>query len=180
MVSEKDYSVLPEQQAYKIKPDDCPVITEPGALEDEESNQEIRETVITNDFHVTYTTGEPGDIIPWHTHMPSLYQVLITLEGECIWYYKDNDGEEQSIHAEPGDIVYLPGGAENKVEVVGEDSHTHIGIYPKVPIPRVEQLVGDAENTYDPWELSDSIVGLRIDTDNDEVRHMDEDAVSTE
>ena len=177
MVARKDYSVLPTQQAYKVNALDVPPVHELGQS-DSQSIQHIRPVMMTNDFHLTWTTGEPGDVVPWHTHMPSVYQALITTQGQCVWHYKDNDGEDKSIRAGPGDVVYLPGGAENYLEVVGDEPHTHIGVYPKTPVTRVEQLVGEhrEEGTYDPKEKIP--VGLWYDNVRDEVVQKHDSAVS--
>ena len=108
--------MLPKQQAFKVHAPDAPTLVE-GVGTD---LQTVHSVMLTNDMYVTWTTGEPGDSFPIHSHMPEMYQILTTIKGECVWYYKDNDGEEQSIEAGPGDVVYLPGGAENRVEVVGD------------------------------------------------------------
>lgn len=169
-----DYSALPTQQAYKVSAPDVDPIAQISQDVDQ-SIQDIRPVMSTNDVNFVWTTGEPGDVIPWHTHVPSIYQILVTIEGDCMWYYKDNDGEEQTIHTGPGDVIYLPGGAANKVEVTGDSHHTHLGIYPKTPIPRVEQQLGIGGNVYDPRSVN---YGLWYDNVRDEVVTMDESVCS--
>ena len=169
MVAEKDYSVLPTQKAHRVHGPSSPAVAEGGTG----NNQTIRSVVLTDDISLTWTTGQPGSTIPWHSHMPGLYQLLITTQGHCIWHYKDNEGQEKSIEAGPGDVVYLPGGAENKVEVVGDEPHTHIGVLPREPINRIEQLVGEADDVYDPNEL---VAGLSIDNTRDRIVHTDDNA----
>jgi quercetin dioxygenase-like cupin family protein len=167
-VQEKDYSVLPKQQAFKVHAPDAPTLVE-GVGTD---LQTVHSVMLTNDMHVTWTTGEPGDSFPLHSHMPEMYQILTTIKGECIWYYKDNDDEEQSIKAGPGDVVYLPGGAENRVEVVGDEEHIHIGSYPRVRVPRVEQLTGIVPSQLE--DPKDFAVGVDFDNVRDEYHERDE------
>lgn len=167
-----DYSALPTQRAYNVSALDVDPIAQ-ISQDGDQSIQNIRPVMASMDFNLTWTTGEPGDVIPWHTHVPSIYQMLVNTEGRCVWYYKDNDGEERSIEAGPGDVIYLPGGAANKVEVVGDEPHTHMGIYPKTPIPRVEQQLGMGGNVYDPKSVN---YGLWYDNVRDEVVTMDESA----
>ena len=171
---EKDYAVLPTQQAYKVDVDAAPIVAE-GKTDEGESTMDIRSTVLTNDIIVTWTTGEPGDIVPWHSHSPEMYQILLTTEGECVWYYKDNEGETQSIEAGEDEIVYLPAGAENKMEVTGDGHHTHIGVLKRPRIPRIEHLLGETADLYDAREFPGAFV---FDDMNDAVVRMDEDAVS--
>jgi len=171
-----DYSVLPKQKAYRIDVNEAPIIDESGDMDEgDEGAAAIRSPILTNDNIITWTTGNPGDVIPWHTHSPEMYQILINIEGRCVWHYKDNEGNEQSIEGGPGDIIYLPAGAENKVEVVGDEPHTHIGVLRRPRVPRIEQLIGDAEGVYDHREFPAAFV---YDDMNDKVVHMDENAVS--
>ncbi len=172
---EIDHSALPEQKAYRVSVDKAPVIDESGDMDDEDVGaQVIRAPILTNDNIITWTTGSPGDVIPWHNHSPEMYQILINTEGRCVWHYKDNDGNKQSIEGGPGDIIYLPAGAENKVEVVGDEPHTHIGVLHRPRVPRVEQLVGQTEGVYDHREFPAAFV---YDDMNDRVVRMDSDAV---
>jgi quercetin dioxygenase-like cupin family protein len=173
---DKNYSMLPTQQAYKIDIDNSPVIAEAGDVNEEEvTPMEIRSTILTNDCITTWTQGEPNDVIPWHSHSPEMYQVLVNIDGRCRWHYKGNDGQEKSIVGGPGDIIYLPAGAENKVEVVGDEPHTHIGFLKRPRVPRVEHLYGDTEDLYDPREFPAAFV---YDDMNDQVVRKKDKAVS--
>lgn len=171
-LADVDYSALPDQQVYKVSAPDVDPIAK-ISQDEGQSIQNIRPVMATNDVSFTWTTGEPGDVIPWHTHVPSVYQILVTTQGECVWHYKDNNGDEQSMETGPGDVIYLPGGAANKVEVIGDEPHTHLGVYPKTPIPRVEQLLGIGGDVYNPKDMQP---GLWYDNIRDEVVTMDESA----
>jgi len=85
----------------------------------------VHSAMMTNDIYMTWTTGQPGTSCRGTPTCPRCTRSSTTIKGECIWHYKDNDGEKRSIKAGPGDILYLPGGAENKVEVVGDEEHPH-------------------------------------------------------
>jgi quercetin dioxygenase-like cupin family protein len=134
----------------------------------------IRGMVLTNDVITTWTEGEPGATIPWHSHSPEMYQVLVNIEGRCRWYYRDNDGVERSIEGGPGEVIYLPAGAENKVEVVGDEHHVHVGILKRPRVHRLEHLFEGAEGLYDPREFPAAFV---FDDMNDRVVRKDDDAV---
>ena len=157
MVYDIDYSALPEQRPYKIDATQAPVIKEAGKADDEKPAT-IRSVALTNNLITTWTTGEPGSVIPWHSHSPEMYQILFNIEGECVWHYKDNDGETQSIHGGPGEAIYLPAGAENKVEAVGDEHHTHIGVLKRPRVPRLEHLLGDTDGLYDHSEFPAAFV----------------------
>lgn len=159
-VAEKDYSILPKQRAFGVHGPDAPTLFEGVG----DNLTEVHSVMMTNDIYMTWTTGQPGDILPWHSHMPEMYQILTTIKGECIWHYKDNSGNERSIKAGPGDVIYLPGGAENKVEVVGDEEHIHIGSYPRTRVPRVEQLTGIVPDGVELFD--DPGVGVGVDYDN--------------
>lgn len=171
-VADKSYSVLPKQQAFGVHAPDAPTLFEGVG----DNLTDVHSVMMTNDIYMTWTTGQPGDIIPWHSHMPEMYQILTTIKGECIWHYKDNSGDERSIKAGPGDIIYLPGGAENKVEVVGDEEHIHIGSYPRTRVPRVEQLTGIVPDSVEIFD--DPGVGVGVDYDNvrDKLIKTDSDA----
>ena len=129
----------------------------------------------TNEFHISYTDGEPGAAIPWHTHTPNMHQTYIPLEGEVRVNYKDNDGEVCSTEAEPGEMVYLPAGAHNKIEVIGDTRLRMLVVERETLITRVEHLVGEAKGLYDP--KNDPEYGLEIDSLRGEVIQQDDEAV---
>ncbi|QLD86144.1 hypothetical protein HWV23_10550 [Natronomonas halophila] len=166
MPTKKNYGVLPQQQPHKISVDESPVLAEAASVGEDEMPMEIRSTVLTNDVITTWTEGDPGAVVPWHSHSPEMYQILVNLEGRCVWEYRDNNGEVQSIEGGPGEIIYLPAGAENRVEVVGDEHHTHIGILKRPRVPRIEHLIGDTDELYDPTEFPAALV---MDDMNDRV-----------
>ena len=176
MNAEKNYEMLPEQQAYSIDVSKSPVLAEAANTGPDEAPMEIRSTILTNDCITTWTSGDPGAVIPWHNHSPEMYQVLVNIKGRCVWHYKDNAGEERSIEGGPGDIVYLPAGAENKVEVVGDEEHTHIGFLKRPRVPRIEHLYGETDGLYNPREFPAAFV---YDDMNDRIVRQHEEAVST-
>lgn len=169
-VAEKDYGVLPKQQAFKVHAPDAPDLVEGVG----DNLKTVHSVMLTNDIYVTWTTGQPGDVFPVHSHMPEMYQILTTIKGRCVWYYKDNEGNEQSIEAGPGDVVYLPGGAENRVEVIGDEEHIHIGSYPRVRVPRVEQLTGVVPDEVE--NPKDFRVGVDFDNVRDEYHEIHDDS----
>lgn len=177
VVSKKNYAALPRQRPYKVSAYDAPVIAEAGELNESEEAIEIRSTILTNDLISTWTTGNPGASIPWHSHSPEMYQILFNIEGRCVWYYRDNEGKERSIEGGPGDVIYLPAGAENRVEVVGDEPHTHIGALKRPRVPRLEHLLGETEGLYDHRKFPAALV---YDDMNDSVVRMNEDIIQFE
>ncbi|WP_313691820.1 cupin domain-containing protein [Halorarum halobium] len=158
MVAHKNYAALPRQKPFKVKATASPTVAEAGETADGDPHMTIYSTVLTNDFISTWTTGEPGATIPWHSHSPEMYQVLFNVEGRCRWHYKDNDGTERSIDGNPGEVIYLPAGAENRVEVIGDEQHTHIGALKRPRVPRLEHLMGETEGLYDHTEFPAALV----------------------
>lgn len=177
MVVEKNHQVLPTQKAYKVDAKQSPQIAEAVKYEkdDDSPEMDIRGTVLTNDVITTWSEGEPGATIPWHSHSPEMYQVLVNFKGRCKWYYKDNDNQQRSIEGGPGDIIYLPAGAENKVEVVGDEHHVHVGMLKRPRVHRLEHLLGETDGLYDPREFPAAFV---FDDMNDRVVRKKESAVS--
>lgn len=177
MPVEKNYWALPEQRAFAVDTSKSPVVAEASeAGQDGDGDpMTIRSTVLTNDAITTWTSGGPGATIPWHSHSPEMYQILVNVEGRCVWHYKDNEGNERSIEGGPGDVIYLPCGAENKVEVVGDEHHSHVGFLKRPRVPRIEHLYGETDDLYDHREFPAALV---YDDMNDSVVRMDEDAVS--
>lgn len=152
-----DYSVLPCQQPYRISIADTP---------SKDIGLQSKHLVWTNDLQLVWAEAEPGISVDWHTHMPGLYQVYVNLEGRMRWEYKDNDGAFQSIEAGPGEAIFIPRGFQNRLEILGNEYHRHIGIFPHAPIGRVEHfLTGGDYNTRDRAHE----VGLWYDTVRDEV-----------
>lgn len=171
----KDYSVLPRQKPWVVDVGACGK----SVREEGDGVYTTQWPLVTNRWIMTFSRGEPGAGLDWHTHMPSGEQFHYCISGEATWYYKDNDGEEQTVTAGPHQAVYLPGGLENRFEVVGdEEDHTHVSFIPKLPIIRVEQLLGESGGKYNPREYSRrGPAALRYDNDRDEVVHKDDDAI---
>jgi quercetin dioxygenase-like cupin family protein len=129
----------------------------------------------TNDFHISYIEGDPGQTIPWHTHTPIMQQAYIPTRGRVRVSYKDNEGAIHSTEAGPGEMAYLPAGAHNKIEAIGDDRLELLVVERETLIGRVEQLLDDAEGVYDP--KNDPTYGLEIDSLRGEVIQRDEDSV---
>lgn len=174
MVAEKNYAALPKQRPIKVNAFEAPEVGEAGALEEGMSAQTIRSTILTNDAIVTWTDGDPGDVIPWHSHSPEMYQVLVNIEGRCRWDYKDNSGNVKSVEGGPGEVIYLPAGAENRVEVIGDEHHTHLGFLKRPRVPRIEHLIGETEGLYDHKKFP---AGLVYDDMNDRIVRKDDSAI---
>lgn len=131
----------------------------------------------SNDIHITYLEMEPGEGIPWHTHAQDMYQVYTILKGTFRVSFKDKDGEIHTaeVSAEDNKLIYLPPGAHNRVESVGDDTLHLLSMKKETRITRVDYLVGDADDAYDPW--SDPAYGLEIDTMRGKVLQRQDDAV---
>lgn len=165
MVAEKDRSALPTQKPWKVDCEKSPIL---------DTGFQSRKPIETEDVQFIYSTGEPGDVIDWHTHMPDGYQINMCVRGRRKWYYIDNDGNEQTVEIGPNEVVFLPGGMENKVEIVGDEENLTVEIHINEAITRVEQLLGIEGAGYDMEEFKP---GLEYDHTHDEVVQMDEDAV---
>lgn len=160
-----DHSVLPTQKPYRISLDQTP---------SRDIGLQSKHPIWTNDLKLIWAEAEPGTVVDWHTHLPSLYQLYLNLEGRMRWDYIDNDGNEQSIEAEPGEAVFIPRGFQNRLSIPGDEHHVHVAISQNLPVAGLETLVDGSG--YNPRERADS-VGLWYDTDRDEVVTMHEDAV---
>lgn len=158
------YSLHPEDAGeYEHMEDGMPVISKSGRA------------FGSNDMHISWIEGNPGEGIPWHTHTPIMYQLYIPFQGRVAVNYKDNDGETHRTETDPGEIVYLPPGAHNKIELIGDEYVNLMVIEYETLITRVEHLVGDSEGLYDPKE--DPYYALELDTLRGNVLEMDEDCV---
>ena len=168
MVVWKDYSRLPEQRAFKIDVHESPIY--------DVGNEEltVHSPIQTDDISIIWSESAPGGSLDWHSHSPDFYQILMTIQGECEYHYKDNSGETQTVRAGPGDIVYLPGGAENKREVVGDEEHLQIGALKRTRLGRMEYLL---EKGYDSGTVK-TPKAFVYDNMNDEIVHIDQNAVT--
>lgn len=172
-----NFENLPPQQGFKIdvrKLGGYTLVDEATETEEEPMMDLVTRPLGTNDFHVAYIEGEPGQALAWHTHTPIMHQAYLPLAGRVEVSYRDHDGEAHSVEAGPNEIIYLPAGAHNKVKVVGEERLRLYVIERETLIPRVEQLVGDSDGLYDPKE--DPEYGLEIDTLRGRVLQRDEEA----
>ncbi|MFB6311660.1 MAG: cupin domain-containing protein [Salinirussus sp.] len=129
-----------------------------------------------NEFDLGYVEADPGETIAWHNHAPALYQIYIPLEGRVRMTYIDSEGNERSGEGERGDLLYLPPGATNKMEVVGDETLKILAVERGVGVKRVDQILEEyADDEYDPF--SDPDTALSIDTLRGEVRELNETAV---
>lgn len=96
----------------------------------------------------------PDTALPWHTHEPHTSQVYWLLQGRIRTNYRDNDGERHSYEADAEDeeLVYLPAGAHNQIESVGEDPLRFLAVKEGGGTinGRLEHLFDDPSKHYDP------------------------------
>lgn len=162
MVFEKDYSNLPPQDAFKVTAKSTKTIPY-------EREIQVYTSIKTNDIVQNWITAEPGAVIDWHTHAPDMYQIHTIIEGECTWHYRDNDGETRSIVGREGEVVFLPPGAENKVEVTGDEPLVEIGTTRRSRTGRLERLSGESDTQTTPS-------GVVYDDMNGRFVYRDDDA----
>lgn len=158
------YDLHPDEDDYELKDAGEPVISKSGRA------------FGSNDMHVSWIEGEPGEAIPWHTHTPIMYQLYVPFQGRVAVNYKDNDGEPHRTEAGPEELVYLPPGAHNKIELIGDEDVKLMVIEYETLITRVEHLVGDSKGIYDPKE--DPYYALELDTLRGRVLELDEHCVT--
>lgn len=96
----------------------------------------------------------PGTKLPWHVHEPHTAQIYWLLEGRARTNYKDRDGEVHSYESDAADeqLVYLPAGAHNELESVGDETLRLLSFKEGggTVNGRLEHLVGDPSGHYDP------------------------------
>jgi len=96
----------------------------------------------------------PGKTMPWHTHEPHTAQVYWLLEGTVRVNYKDNEGEVHSYESNAADeqLVYLPAGAHNQIESVGDETLRLLSFKEGGGEinGRLEHLFGDLSDHYSP------------------------------
>lgn len=178
-----NYQNLPPQEGYKIDVRKLEGFTvHPGNPPDEGPTPPrfLGRAFGSNDFHITYIEMEPGEMLPWHTHTPIMQQIYMPLKGRVKVSYVDNDGDEHDVEGGPYELIYLPPGAHNQIECVGdEDLHMQV-VERETLITRVEHLINDntdADDVYDP--KNDPKYGLEIDTLRGRVLEMQEGAVES-
>lgn len=172
MVVDKYYDELPDQIPYLIDPKAGPKYHD---LEEHGHSFDDWGVVRTNDICVTWSRADPGSVLDWHSHAPDFYQIHVVLKGRIRWYYKDNEGEKQHVEAGPGEVLYLPGGSENKIEVVGDEEHEKILINPRVRMSRLEYFI--KEGGYRRQTDFGHEGALVYDNDNDREVDVTEDAI---
>ena len=176
---ELNYRGLPPQQGFVVDMDKVQPHTNLGQRDDQSAPGVCR-PIGTNDLHLAYARGEKGDILPWHTHNQGMYQIIIPIEGRRRQYYKDNDGEVHSVEAGPGELIYLPNGAHNKVEYLDTPTRSLTIECQETWNARMDMVVGptaegsSGKNVYDPAEPH---WGLWYDNLRDVVHTIDEGAV---
>lgn len=110
----------------------------------------------SDSMDVVYGEMPPGTKLPWHTHEPHTSQLYWVLEGELKTNYKDNDGERHSVTASADDeqLVYLPAGAHNQLENVGDEELRFLSFKDMggTVRGRLDHYVGDTDKHYDPKE----------------------------
>ena len=185
-MTDLNFSNLPPQEGFtidlkKLRGFDA----NPNAEEFETEDGVMRQpSVLTrafgsNDIHITYLEFEPGEGIPWHTHHPDMYQVYVILEGTLKISFKDRNQEVHTteVHADEEKLVYLPPGAHNQIENPGDETLRVLSTKKETRLPRVDYLVDDAEDAYDPYE--DPEYGLEIDTMRGKVLRKQDEAVES-
>lgn len=163
-----DYSALPKQQPLKVSLERTPGMDDDGFV--------AKHPVITNNWVFSHGQGEPGYSSVWHTHMPEMHQIAYTLEGTIRWRFKNNDGEEERFDLHAGEVAYIPGGMENKIEVVGDQTGSVVLTYPHMQVMGVEQLFTNTDSSRDDGAHLD-ITGLWYDTARDEIAYKNDDAL---
>lgn len=177
---ELNYERLPPQQGFVVDIDAIQPHTNLGQRSDQSALGVCR-PIGTNDLHVAYSRGEEGDILPWHTHNPAMYQIILQLEGRARQSYKDNQGNVHTVEVGPGELTYLPNGAHNRVEIVEGPSRRIAIECHETWNARMDMVVGptseeaSTDTTYDP---ADPHWGLWYDNLRDVVHEIDEDAVT--
>jgi len=175
-----NYQNLPPQEGFKVDVREMDAFSPHPESEEDESEEGpnppsyLGRAFGSNEFHITYIEMEPDELLPWHTHTPIQHQIYMPLEGTVRVKYVDNDGEEHSVDAEPFQLVYLPAGAHNQIENAGDDTLKLQVIERETLIPRVEHIVGESEDLYDP--KNDPKYALEIDTLRGEVLQRQEQA----
>lgn len=165
-----NYDALPEQHLYKIAIDECQPFAE-GSLTG-------RMPARTDDVILAVGEGEPGSSTEWHTHMPDTDQLVACLQGTLRARLRLPDGEEQVLDVEPGEVLYLPGGARHSLDIVGDEYHRSLVVLPNAAVTRMDDLVEDAADESESGDAGAVPIGLWVDRDRDEVVMKDDSAVS--
>jgi mannose-6-phosphate isomerase-like protein (cupin superfamily) len=164
---ELDLSSFHHQQGYKI---DLSKAKRRRVLQ---TNEQVF-AYIEEDEGAGFVEGEDEDI-SWHTHVPEIDQFAYSIEGIVRQRYIGNDGEEHMTEVEPGDAFYLPPGAHNSVEH-GEEPNKWIMTMPKTGMVRLENVLDEGENPYDPQDVTP--IALEYDNKRGLEVNVDEEAVT--
>ena len=104
-----DCSNLPPQQGFEtnykdLESDDLhPDGVETDAISEGQPMFDVRRRPLgTSDFHISSIEGDPGQVIPWHTHTPIVLQASLHTTGRVRVSYTGNDGETHSYGSRPG------------------------------------------------------------------------------
>lgn len=160
---------LPEQMMYKIQ-------TAGAEGADADDIHHPPQTIRTNEFRCLYFELEPDETIDWHTHVPDLDEVNLCLEGRAKYTLEREDGSYQTLKIGPMEFVYVPGGARNEIEVVGDQTHRSLSVAKFVSVARLEALEGKPEHAAP--EDTDWPDSLFVDRKRNEVVAKNEDLVS--
>lgn len=171
----RDYAALQDQTPYHIDIDKIPPL---------DIGLQARHPIVTHDKIMSVLTGEPGDYINWHTHASTNHQMIVVIEGEVRWTYRDNNGDEDHVDVSAGEAIYLPGSLENKVEVIGDKPSKQIDVLPNLFHQRLENnlgVKGDPSSGggygYDKEDDMIPTFGLWHDYVRDEVVYKHDEAV---
>lgn len=172
MVVRKYYDELPTQIPYVIDPTAGPHYDDLDERGDAFDDWAVTRT---DDLSVAWSRADPGAFVDWHSHGPDYYQIHVIISGRIRWHYKDNDGEEQYVEAGPREVVYLPAGSENRIEVVGDEELEKIVVSPRLHMTRMEYFLKDGGYRRQSEYGEDA--ALVFDSSNDRVVSMTEDAI---
>jgi mannose-6-phosphate isomerase-like protein (cupin superfamily) len=155
-----DYENLPAQQGYVIDTNELADDQSHHRAEGETADV-VQRLFATNELRIAYVEMGVGQEFARHTHTPDLYQIYFPVEGTLGVSYIDNDGQEQYGEAEPGEVLYLPPGADNKLVNAGDTRLRIFTADQAKPVSRVGQIIeGEADSQYAPDEAEHL---LRID-----------------
>lgn len=164
--AELSHTHLPSQQLYKIQ-------TAQAEGADASDVEHPPQTIRTNEFRCLYFELHPGEKLDWHTHVPGLDEVNLCLAGRARYTLEREDGSHQTLEIGPMEFVYVPGGARNKIEVVGGQTHRSLSVARAASVARMEAL--EDTETDGETEWTDA---LFVDRKRDEVVARNDDLVS--
>jgi mannose-6-phosphate isomerase-like protein (cupin superfamily) len=152
----------------------------PDADEREQDSPQLAAAMRAGTVDIVFVEMPVGTVLPWHTHEPHTSQIYWVLNGELRTNYKDNDGEKHSIEvsAEDQKLVYLPAGAHNQLESIGDETLRVLSIKENggTVRGRLEHYVGDTDKHYDPKAISVE-AGIDLDPRRGEVFEKQDGAV---